>query len=246
MVARGVNMTENLRRVAAEITALDRLPAGLVVNGDCAYGMGLPGDYATFLAGVRPLADAGIPLHFSMGNHDHRENFRAGMLPGAGKSLLEGKLVSVVEGKRANWFILDTLDRTNVTPGVLGEAQLKWVKQALDARADRPALVMIHHNPAFEAGKTGGLVDTQELFDLLVPRKHVKALVFGHTHHWEIREREGIHLVNLPPVGYPFQQADPSGWVDVKLTGSGATLELRALVPAHPAHGKKTELRWRE
>lgn len=246
-MGRGINMADHLRRVAAEITALDRRPGGLLVNGDCAITAGTPGDYETFAALLKPLSAAGIPLHLTLGNHDHRENLRLGVQAGVGgKGLVEGKHVSLAESPKANWFFLDTLDVTNMTPGVLGDQQRQWLTAALDARKDRPAIVVCHHNPQFDVtGKGSGLVDTAELFAVLAPRKQVKAVVFGHTHHWDLQQRDGIHLINLPPVGYIFRAGDPAGWVDVRLAEQGATLELRSLDPAHPAHGKRTQLNWR-
>jgi len=244
-MGRGINMAEHLRKVAAEIVALDRLPGGLLVNGDCAVTAGTPGDYATFSSLIKPFSGAGIPVHLTLGNHDHRENLRSGVKADA-RNLVEAKYVSLVEGPKANWLFLDTLDVTNMTPGVLGDAQRKWLTDALDARKDRPAIVVCHHNPQFDVvGKASGLVDTAELFAVLAPRKQVKAVVFGHTHHWDVQQREGIHLINLPPVGYIFRAGDPAGWVDVRLADKGATLELRSLDAAHPAHGKRTELEWR-
>src|SRR5947209_964269 len=41
-----VNMADHLARVAREVIALDPAPAGLIVNGDCAYLEGLAGDYS--------------------------------------------------------------------------------------------------------------------------------------------------------------------------------------------------------
>lgn len=242
--ARGVNMATHLRRVAAEVAALDRLPAGLLVNGDCAFGVGTPGDYTTFSGLLKPVSEAGIPMHYTLGNHDERDNFRKSLMSDT-KNMVEGKVVSVIEAPRANWFILDSLDKTNSTPGIVGEAQRRWLAQMLDARRDRPALVMVHHNPQFEQpAKT--LVDTQELYEVLAPRKQVKALIFGHTHHWELQQKDGLHLINLPAVGYAFRTGDPSGWVDLELAEQGAILELRSLDPAHPAHRKRTELQWRQ
>lgn len=243
-VAREVNVSDHLRRVVAEVAALDRLPAGLIVNGDCAYGVGTLGDYATFSGLLKPISTAGIPMHYTLGNHDQRDNFRQSLAAGS-KNVVEGKVVSLIETPRANWFILDSLDKTNMAPGIVGEEQRRWLAQALDARKDRPALVMVHHNPIFE-GVSKALVDTQELYDLLAPRKQVKALIFGHTHHWDLQQKEGLHLINLPAVSYPFKAGDPAGWVDVHLAEQSATLELRSLDPAHPAHGKKSELKWRE
>ena len=79
------------------------------------------------------------------------------------------------------------------------KAQMRELKaersKALDAHADKPALVVVHHNPQWTApGKRSGIVDTELLFAQLVPRKHVKAVFFGHTHQWRRDKHEGIHL----------------------------------------------------
>lgn len=247
-ISRKVNMAEHFRRAVTEVLALEKRPAGLLVNGDCAYNKGLAGDYATFSGLLKPLSAAGIPLHLTLGNHDDRANFRAGLKgEGGAKSLLESKQVSIIEGKRANWFVLDSLDLPMVTPGKLGDEQRAWLAKALDARKEKPAIVAVHHNLEFGTPeKASGLLDTKELFELLYPRKHVKALIYGHTHHWDVRAPGGLNLINLPPVGYVFKDGDPSGWVDMHLTDKGARLELRSMDPKHPAHGEVKELKWRD
>ena len=241
-----VNMAQHLQKAVAEVTGLKHRPAAAFVNGDCAYLTGQTGDYATFVDLNRPIVDAGIPMHMSLGNHDDRGNFWQSVKT-TGARALQSKHVSVVETHKANWFILDSLDKTNVTPGLLGAEQIDWLKRALDANSKKAAIVLTHHQPQLVTSvPVGGLMDTQALLDVLTPRKQVKALIFGHTHHWELREKDGIHLVNLPPVAYVFQKGDPSGWVDVHLKGDGATLELRSLDSSHAAHGKKHELIWRK
>ncbi|MEI9897932.1 MAG: metallophosphoesterase [Chthoniobacter sp.] len=102
---------------------------------------------------------------------------------------LASRRVSIVEAGHANWFMLDSLDVTNQTPGRLGDEQRAWLAKALDARADKPALVMVHHNPVFADGNKTGLLDTAELIAILAPRRHVKALLFGHTHTWRLPGR---------------------------------------------------------
>ncbi|MGB7933682.1 MAG: hypothetical protein WCH04_15950, partial [Gammaproteobacteria bacterium] len=57
----------------------------------------------------------------------------------AGEPPVIDKHVSILETPRANWFLLDSLQRTNDLLGRLGEVQLQWLAKALDARADRPA-----------------------------------------------------------------------------------------------------------
>jgi 3',5'-cyclic AMP phosphodiesterase CpdA len=150
-----------------------------------------------------------------------------------------------VRGERANWFVLDSLDRTNSTPGVLGAEQLAWLGRALDAHADRPALVMVHHNPN-TGGNKNGLTDTDALMAVLRPRRHVQAHFYGHSHRWQIdRDESGIHLVNLPAVAYPFAPEQPSGWVEATVLPGGLRLELRARDPRHPGHAQARELAWR-
>jgi 3',5'-cyclic AMP phosphodiesterase CpdA len=246
LVNRGVQMAANLQQVVGRLTALDPKPAGVLVNGDAAYGKGEPGDYRVLAELLKPLGAADLPVSFTLGNHDHRENLRAGLLQGAGKSPLDGRQVTVLETPRANWFLLDSLEKVNATPGMMGPEQLDWLARGLDARRDRPALVAVHHDPQWsEAAKRTGLRDTEKLFDILMPRKQVKALFYGHTHRWRWANRDGLHLVNLPPVAYLFDKESPNGWVEMKLLDRGAMLTLHALDPKHRQDGEKVELSWR-
>jgi 3',5'-cyclic AMP phosphodiesterase CpdA len=246
LVHRGANMADNLARVVAEVAGLDPRPAGVVLDGDAAFQKGEPADYRLTGELLAPLVEARLPLHLTLGNHDDRDNFRAGLLHGAGRSPLMSREVAVVETARSNWFLLDTLDRVGGTPGELGKEQLDWLAGALDARPDRPALVVLHHNPQWPAPVLPtGLRDTERLFGVVVPRKQVKALIFGHTHQWGRDRHEGVHLVNLPPVAYLFTKGPPNGWVDVRLREAGATLTLHALDPKHSQDGDTAELAWR-
>jgi 3',5'-cyclic AMP phosphodiesterase CpdA len=181
-----------------------------------------------------------------MGNHDHRGRFRAALQAEAGgPPLVEDRVISIVPASRANWFILDSLDRTNVTPGILGSAQLAWLERALDAHADRPALIMVHHNPN-DAINKNGLAETGPLLDLLRSRRHVKAHFFGHSHRWSVeRDPSGLHLINLPTTAYPFEKTQPAGWVRAVLEPQGIRLELRAVNRTHAAHGLVHTLAWR-
>jgi 3',5'-cyclic AMP phosphodiesterase CpdA len=140
--------------------------------------------------------------------------------------------------------VLDSLDKTLSTPGVLGPEQLGWLAKTLDANPDKPALVMIHHNPGI-AGNIG-LIDTVALFEVIRPRKQVKAYIYGHTHTWKVeQDNTGLHLINLPPVSYVFHEGDPAGWVHATLQKNGLRLELRCIDTAHPSHGQVHNLTWR-
>src|SRR5262249_45501064 len=149
---------------------------------------GLKEDYRQVAALLDPLRKAGLPLHLGMGNHDDRAQFAEGLAAYRPEERpVAGRYVAVVAAERANWFLLDSLKTTNESPGELGAAQLAWLAKALDAHATKPALVLCHHNPLSGAAQGGsGLIDTAALFDALEPRKHVKALFYGHTHAWSV------------------------------------------------------------
>ena len=244
-IVRGVKMTENLTRVTAEILGRDLRPAGVLLNGDCALKNGQPGDYAAVTDLFESTRKAGIPVHMTLGNHDNREVFWKAARE-SGPRALQSKHATVIETPLVNWFLLDSLDKVDVTPGRIGEEQIAWLAKALDSRANKPAIVFGHHHPDFATSTPiGGLIDSKALFDALIPRRHVKAYVFGHTHHWEIVQREGIHLINLPPVAYVFQPKDPNGWVEATPKKDGLSLRFHALDRMHAAHNQTHDLAWR-
>ena len=244
--SRGVTMSENLRKAVAEVVALERKPSGVLITGDCAYLEGLPGDYTQLVDLLRPVRAQDLPVHFLLGNHDHRANFRSGAAEASDRPVLESKHVSLVKTPRANLFMLDSLDRVNVTPGLLGAEQLEWLRRSLDRNSNRPAMIFVHHQPNFaEFGTVGGLTDTDPFFKLIESQTHVKAVFFGHTHNWLVKERAGIHFVNLPPVAYVFNPANPSGWVDLEIQDYSATITLLSLDKSHKAHGEARRLSWR-
>jgi hypothetical protein len=243
---RGVKPAHNFALVSRRVLADKPLPGGWIIAGDCACNEGKSGDYAVLAEVTEPARKAGIPMHFALGNHDHRENFwRA--FPEAkptGGLPVPDKHVSIVDTPHVRWFLLDSLDKTNVTPGLLGKAQLDWFANALDAHADKPALVVAHHDPN-SGGRTSGLRDTEALFAILAPRRHAQAFFFGHTHAWHVANYKGIHLVNLPATAWLFDAKQPRAWVEAKLEPDKATLTLHALDEKHPAHRQTVNLKWR-
>jgi 3',5'-cyclic-AMP phosphodiesterase len=245
-VSRDANMADHFRTVSKDLLALPKRPAGVFVVGDLALNTGEPGDYGTFLQLAQPLRDGGLPLHLALGNHDQRDNFREALKESkSARRPVADKEVSLIRTLDANWFVLDSLEKTLSTPGLLGQAQLDWLAQALDANKSKPGLVLVHHNPG-QVDNISGLKDTEALLAVLRPRRQVKAWIYGHTHAWKVdRDESGIHLVNLPPVAYVFKEGNPSGWVHATLARDGMRLELRSLDAKHPAHGQVVNLKWR-
>jgi Icc protein len=64
-----------------------------------------------------------------------------------------------------------------------------------EADPDKPAIFFVHHT----LGEgDGDLLDSNRLFEIIRPHRHVKAIFYGHSHMWQIGEREGVKLINLP------------------------------------------------
>ena len=245
-VARGINMTDHFTRVSGELLSLPKRPAGVFIAGDCAYNSGQIADYAQVAKLLEPIRQDQMPVHLALGNHDNRERFwEALQQEKAAKRPVADRQVALISTPHANWFVLDSLEKTLSTPGLLGPEQLDWLARSLDANRHKPAVVLIHHNPSTRAS-VSGLKDTEALFAIIRPRKQVKAYIFGHTHVWQVdRDPSGIHLVNLPPVAYVFREGEPAGWVHATLERQGMRLEVRCLDTSHKAHGQVVNLEWR-
>jgi len=246
---RGIRPAVTFAQARREILALEPAPAGAIISGDCVYLEGRPGDYAVLVEETVPFGRAGLPLYMCLGNHDNRENFYAAFpkKKPTGNPPVEGKHVRVIETPTADWFLLDSLKKTNYTPGELGRSQLEWLAGQLEARGDKPALLVAHHNLNPPDKPNGsGLLDTQEFWELAVSHKQVKAYFFGHTHRWSVEQQDGIWLVNVPATAWLFDQSQPRGWLDVHLQAKGANIVLHALDPRHPKHGQRVELKWRK
>ncbi len=242
--ARGANLAEHFLCARDAILTLRPRPAAVFITGDCAFDGGLPGDYAVLRELAAPLRQAGLPLHLLMGNHDRQQALWQ-VFPEAqprGSQLPPGKHVGVVESPQVNWFLLDSMDGPGAVAGRVGAAQLQWLARALDAQADKPALIMAHHYP--EPPEKNGLADTEALLQVLRPRKQVKGYFFGHSHRWMLKTAEGLHFVNLPATAYVFDKKQPCAWIDAQVRPDGITLRLNALDRQHPLHGKTFDLAW--
>ena len=239
----GVNMADCLDRVVRDILAMDPLPAHAIVNGDCARTSGTEKEYEEFLRLIKPLRDAGITVHVTIGNHDNRKQLWQAV-PDL-KTVESGRHVGVLQLPKAEVILLDS------ERGTMGADQLSWLREQLSDGERRyvPMLVFVHYNPypRSEVRPMKGLNGTEgeALLGLLEEERRAKALFFGHTHDWAVEERMGVHMINQLPVSYYFGKGQPHGWLDMQLTDTDASLRVRCVDPKHHQHGKSHALRWR-
>lgn len=246
------NMVQNLDATVAAIVKQQESEKsfGLIINGDLAFDIGLPGDYNNIVAHLKPLRDAGIDVHLTLGNHDDRENFLKGCedLLSLRKSPLDHHHTGILTSAVVNWVLLDSLEVTDQTPGLLGEKQLGWLDRTLRDLPNKPTIVITHHDlqgPVEEGKKETGLKDTAALIKVLEAHSKVQAFIHGHTHRWEVKTRNsGLHVINVPAIGYAHNPVQPTGYLTARVTKKSLTVQLHAKDETHPAHNEKHELAW--
>jgi 3',5'-cyclic AMP phosphodiesterase CpdA len=237
---RGFYPYRNLQKVLPEIASAS--PEGVTIAGDLARLTGELGDYANLKQLLNPLAEK-TPVFMALGNHDNRDNFVKVFeeTPGE-KQPVKGKHVVVVNKAHARLIMLDSLLYVNKVAGLLGKAQRQWLQTYLSKCDDRPTILCFHHTLG---DGDGDLLDVPRLFRMIEPIRKVKALVFGHSHAYGFSQFEGIHLINLPAVGYNFNDAQPIGWVEARLRNQGGDFALRAAGGNKDMDGQTTKLTWR-
>jgi Icc protein len=237
---RGFAPAANLAKVVPQVTGTANLD-GVLIGGDLARLKGLPEDYARLRELLQPLTST-LPVGMVLGNHDHRANFLAAFpAPPDATSAVSNKHTSSAERGGLRFVLLDSLLAPDVTPGQLGNAQREWLSKHLAAAPTTPTILAVHHTLGTNDGE---LVDADRLFALLRRHPQVKAIIYGHSHKYEVIEREGLQLINLPAVGYNFNDNEPVGWVESVWTPDGVDLTLRAIGGNQSANGQTTSVHW--
>jgi 3',5'-cyclic AMP phosphodiesterase CpdA len=237
---RGFYPYQNLQKVIPGV--ISALPDGVAITGDLARLTGQLGDYANLKKLLDPIAEK-RPVFLALGNHDNRENFVKVFekTPGQ-KQPVQGKHVVVADKPPARLIMLDSLLYVNKVPGLLGKAQRQWLVNYLSECDDTPTILCFHHT--LEDGD-GDLLDLPRLYSAIKPIRKVKAIVYGHSHEYKFSDFEGIHLINIPAVGYNFNDAEPVGWVEATLTSKGGHFKLHAIAGNKTNDQGVTKLKWR-
>ena len=235
---RGSCMATNLQRVIDDVVSAS--PDHVLFNGDLAFAKGEHGDYGVFRDLITPLQDRGTPLHLTLGNHDHRARLVESLGQTADTALTD-KVVSALSVGGVRWLLLDSLERVDGIRGSLGPEQRAWLSRQLNSNA-APAIVCVHHNPE---PSFVGLRDFEEFLRIVLPRRHVKLVLFGHTHRFRVWQTDGLHFVNLPAVGFWFNPRASLGWVLARVGQGGMRLELRGVSSREQDHGATRDLAWR-
>ena len=231
--------TENLKTVLPQVMAAR--PEGIIVNGDLARMSGEQADYEAIKRLFLPVSEQ-VPAYLVLGNHDDRANFfKVFDQPAGVRQSVQDKFVLVIEQPLVRFILLDSLLYPTKTPGLLGKPQRQWLGKFLESSDARPTVLFVHHTLS---DGDGDLLDVDRLFDVIRTHRKVKAIFYGHSHEYSYGRHQGIHLVNLPAVGYNFADKEPVGWVDAAFTADGVSLTLRTIGGNRGADGETRSLSW--
>jgi 3',5'-cyclic-AMP phosphodiesterase len=205
-------LTERAFRVVAR---LDPLPDVVIITGDLTE-CGLAPEYANLSEMLgRTLS---MPVYVIPGNHDRRDNFRAGLahLPGVNSD--PDFVQYAIEDHPVRLVMLDTLV-AGASHGELSAAQLEWLDRTLAAQPTKPTMVGMHH-PPFTTGIPHmdkiALLNAGMFRSVLARHRQVERIVCGH-HHRAIMGRFEHAIVSISPsvahqVELTFAPSDPGAF----------------------------------
>lgn len=133
-----------------------------------------------------------------MGNHDDRSALCASF-PDAGRDQ-NGYIQDKIATPHGVFLLLDT-NKGEVSEGQYCEDRRSWLKAQLDAAADQPVWIFMHH-PPFDVGipymDRIKLEDADAFADILSSHKDIRHIFFGHVHRAAYFNWRGIACTCLP------------------------------------------------
>jgi 3',5'-cyclic AMP phosphodiesterase CpdA len=169
-----------LRQVLNTIHALRPRPVAIIASGDLVDR----GDSDEYDELKRVMAKCEIPVHYALGNHDHRENFLGVFQEYRQRTDENGFLQYALDYPGLRVVVCDTLEGPN--DGEYDAARAAWLARTLDTAPDAPTCVILHH-PPIPSGIRWMDPDPASpwigrLHDVLQGREQVKMMMCGHVH----------------------------------------------------------------
>lgn len=194
--------------VVDSLLALTPLPDLLLATGDLTEN-GSIASYQTLKMITERLP---FPVHFALGNHDHRANFRT-VFPDVPVCNTGHVQYAMVHGP-LRFVVLDTLEEGH-HGGVLSAEQAAWLDETL-LEDSRPTVLILHH-PPIESGNGWMTEDlsapwVQRLAGVVRRHSHIIRMITGHLHRGIVTGWHGTTLAvcpsSAPQVAIDFREID--------------------------------------
>ncbi|MEO0680926.1 MAG: metallophosphoesterase, partial [Pseudomonadota bacterium] len=148
----------------------------------CAGDLADHGEAAAYERLKTALERLALPTYLTLGNHDHRPTF----LEVFGQDLAgpTGQLDHVIDAEGHRIVILDSSDPDLAGSGRLSATQLDWLGAQLREAADRPVVVVLHHNITRFHIQTDFIIleDADAFVDVLRGHPDIRQVISGHVH----------------------------------------------------------------
>jgi predicted phosphodiesterase len=153
----------------------------VIMLGDNIYGRERPDDFRKkFEAPYKPLLDAGVTFHATLGNHDDPAQINYKLFN------MDGKRYYTFSRGPAQFFVLDS---TYMDP-----PQLDWLEGQLRTSRARWKIAYFHHPIYSSGGRHGSEMDLRLLVEPLFIKYGVDVVFSGHEHFYErVNPQHGIH-----------------------------------------------------
>ena len=143
---------------------------------------GLEAEYAHFADILR--RNLPVPAYVIPGNHDRRDNLRAGLAHLPGVTADPDYVQYTVDGLAVRLVMLDTLV-PGESHGLLRDEQLDWLDRVLAADTSKATMIGMHH-PPFATGLPHmdkiALLNAHALRSVVAKHRQVERIVCGHHH----------------------------------------------------------------
>ena len=180
----------SLRRVVATVRTLDPAPAFAVLGGDLASPDLLRRDVmpaveeweTSYRLLAEILAELPCPVHYLVGNHDHRVAFNRVLRRDAPAADAPHYYAFDHEGHH---FVALDSQEPGQAGGFVDPQQLEWLGRDLARHRNRPTIVFVHHHPwplGLRWIDTMTVRNGDELMTLLEGHPQVRWVVCGHVH----------------------------------------------------------------
>jgi len=152
-----------------------------IMLGDNLYGSERPQDYANkFERPYKPLLDANVQFHASLGNHDD-PNQRYYKPFG-----MNGQRYYTYQKKDVRFYALDS--------NYMDKDQLAWLDKELRESNAKWKIAYFHHPLYSSGGRHGSEIDLREIVEPLFIKYGVDLVFAGHEHFYErLKPQKGIH-----------------------------------------------------
>lgn len=174
-----VDTVAALKDCVATLNRLTPRPDAVVATGDLTDA-GSDGEFALLAELLAPLE---MPLYLLPGNHDTRDGLRRGF-PAHDYLPREGRLDYLVPLDGLNLICLDSLEEGQ-PHGRLAPESLDFLDRTLEAAAQHPTIVALHH-PPFATGirhmDRQNLLNAADLAAVLERHPQVLRVICGHVH----------------------------------------------------------------